>query len=73
MNLDEVVDVHICFRCGEVEGDYDYDPTSASQLCKNCGEHGVITVQQSMDILNELVLEERIKIRAVSETGYFDD
>lgn len=73
MKVDDVPHVHLCFRCGEVEGEYEFDENSAVQKCNSCGDHGVITVQQGMDILNELVLRNVVVLQEISEVGYLDE
>ena len=68
---DGILDTHVCYRCGSVNGEFVFDELSAVHHCGECGAEGVITFRQSIDILNQLVLSGTIKdITDHTELGY---
>lgn len=70
MDNEEILTTRVCYRCGAVNGDYTFNDLSAIHHCGECGEEGVVTVQQTMDILNQLVLDGTIVLEEISEIGY---
>lgn len=70
MDNEEILNTRICYRCGAVNGEYDHDDLRAVHYCNECGEYGVVSVQQSADIINQLVLDGTIVVEEVSEVGY---
>lgn len=54
MYLDDPRSLRSCFRCGEIGGEYILDEGSGVAKCGSCGEHGVVSLIQALDLLNEL-------------------
>ena len=42
-----------CFRCGAYRPAGTVDTLTNKQVCEECGEEGIVTFQQALDMLNE--------------------
>lgn len=70
MNNDDVPYVTACFRCGTILPPFETDPSHAVYKCECCGERGVITIRQALDIINDHVLTKEVNIEELTEEGY---
>jgi DNA-directed RNA polymerase subunit RPC12/RpoP len=60
----EVETTYGCFRCGSLRLPVRSDDPAA---CSECGERGIVTFRQAMDILNEMHLRSRKQLDEVLE------
>lgn len=50
----EVEKTYGCFRCGVLQGPISYDKVTERVSCGECGERGIVSFKQALDMLNEL-------------------
>lgn len=43
-----------CFRCGKIMGEIEQDELTTYYKCMECGEIGVVSFQQGLDIINDM-------------------
>lgn len=46
--------IYGCFRCGAIKPPLRHDLTTDKVYCGECGERGVVTFQQALDMLNDI-------------------
>lgn len=59
--VEDFTSLYGCFRCGEINGDIKED-LDQRYICDNCGERGVVTFVNALDILNETYIRGYIDI-----------
>lgn len=55
----EVETLYGCFRCGSIRSTLKHSLSEDLVLCGECGERGVVTFRQALDILNEIHLKNK--------------
>jgi len=63
--------VWACFRCGKVAGDVRKDSEEGPWICEECGESGIVTIPQALDIINDFYLREEFTLDYDEE--YYED
>lgn len=58
MYVEDANELWACFRCGAQQPDMSEDEATGLPICGECGEHGVVTFQLALDILNDMYLKE---------------
>lgn len=52
-----------CYRCGAINGPLkEWDEEQTRPTCDECGESAIVTMQEAMDILNDLHLKGKWRI-----------
>lgn len=51
----EELDIHGCFRCGEINGEFEYDEMGFA-YCLHCDERSIVSFRQSLDLLNDFYI-----------------
>ena len=54
--IEDVNQLYGCFRCGRIMGDLKKEHEDAFPTCGECGENGVVTFVQALDLLNDVHL-----------------
>lgn len=61
----DVETLYGCFRCGALQPPLRHDLSEDIVRCGECGERGVVTFRQALDILNEMHLKNRRQLEDV--------
>lgn len=54
-------EIYFCRRCGEVYERSSEDRVIETRTCAYCGDRSVISIEEAVDILNELEADEYIE------------
>lgn len=57
-----------CFRCGTLGGAW-YEIDGGVRSCCECGEPGILTLQQALDMLNDIYLKHNQEVVDLMEGG----
>jgi DNA-directed RNA polymerase subunit RPC12/RpoP len=60
----EVETEYGCFRCGAIRPEIRTDDNE-HQYCKECGERGIVSQKQALDMLNEIYRRNRRQVMDV--------
>ena len=68
MYIEDPEQIYGCFRCGELMGDI--REGDQGSVCEGCGEAAIMTLQNSLDIINDLYLRGDLTVHG--EEVYLD-
>lgn len=60
-----------CYRCGTVRPIVETHKSTGEVRCGNCGEAGIVTLRQSLDIVNDYYIRHKKDCIGASEADEF--
>jgi len=70
--VEEPEQIYGCWRCGELMGEIRESEGSYGYICESCGEQGIVSFLNALDMLNDMYLKGDISPNE-EEDIYLDD